>query len=250
MINSQNEIDIFEGETVTEINLGLRMIEPKGGFCFGTDALLLAAFVRGGKKGRAADFGSGSGSISLLCAAAGKFSHITAFEAQERYAELCARNAALNRLDDKIEVRNTDIRELCAGREKFCAVFTNPPYMKTDSGRASSDAGRNAARHETRGGIADFCKAAAASLDWGGSLYAVYRPDRLVDLICAMRESGIEPKRICFVQRDIKHEPSLVLVEGARGGKASVKLMPTLLLADESGHMTEQVKKIYETMEM
>ena len=246
----KNDIEIYDGETVNEINLGLRMIEPKGGFWFGTDALLLAAFVRGERNGHAADFGSGSGAVTLLCAAAGKFERISAFEAQEKYAELCRRNAALNSLDDKIEVRNADIRELCAGREKYSVVFTNPPYMKTESGKASADDGRNAARHETRGGILDFCRAAAASLNWGGSFYAVYRPDRLVDLICAMRESGIEPKRIRFVQRDEAHEPSLVLAEGVRGGKPSLKMMPTLLLVDSDGNMTDETRRIYEKMDM
>lgn len=238
-----------QGETMNEINLGLRMIEPKGGFCFGTDALLLAAFVRMKKNQRGADFGSGSGAVSLLCAAAGKFAHITAFEVQSEYAELCARNVHLNMLDEKITVRNEDIRTLAAGREKFGAVFANPPYMRADTGKSGINEGRNAARHELCGGIEDFCSAAAASLEWGGAFYAVYRPDRLADLITAMRNSGIEPKRMCTVQSDALHSPSLVLAEGIRGGGVSMKIMPALMLTDGHGTMTDRARKIYETME-
>ena len=247
--DSAIQYDVGSGETLNEINLGLRMIEPKGGFCFGTDALLLAAFVRPKKNQHGADFGSGSGAVSLLCAAAGKLAHITAFEAQREYAELCLRNVRLNGLDEKITVRNEDIRILASGREKFGAVFTNPPYMRTDTGKAGNNKGRNAARHEIRGGIADFCKAAAASLEWGGAFYAVYRPDRIVDLIAAMRDSGIEPKRMCAVQSDSLHSPSLVLIEGIRGGGISMKVMPALMLTDGNGEMTERARKIYGTME-
>lgn len=77
----------------------------------------------------------------------------------------------------------------------------------------------------------------------------MYRPDRIVDLIAAMRYSGIEPKRMCAVQSDSLHSPSLVLVEGIRGGRVSMKVMPTLMLTDGNGEMTERARKIYGTME-
>lgn len=237
-------------ESLTEINFGLKIIQRKGGFSFGTDALLLAAFIRPRKYGTAADFGSGCGAISLLCAASGKFAHITAFEAQSEYADLCRRNAKLNCLDKIIETRNEDIRALESGKEKYSVIFTNPPYMRSDSGKQAADGGRNAARHELRGGIGDFCRAAAAALRWGGSFYAVYRPDRLVDLLSSMRESSIEPKRLCMVQRDDKHEPCLVLAEGIRGGGSSLKVMPTLMLSDTEGNVTDRTSLIYKSMEM
>ena len=235
------------GESVIDINLGMRMIRTDGGFTYGTDALLLAAFARGGGAGRCADLGSGAGSISLLLAAAGKYEHVTAVEAQPDYAALARRNVLLNGISDRIDVLESDIRELPRGM-RFDAVVSNPPYMKVSSGKAAADGGRNRSRHETRGGISEFCAAAAQLLEWGSPFYVVYRPDRLCDLICAMRDVGIEPKRMCYVQYDALHEPSLVLAEGVRGGSAALRLLPALLLRDASGCESERYREIIGSM--
>lgn len=79
MLNHEG-LELKEGESVTGINLGLKMIQRNGGFVFGTDALLLAAFMKPLTHKRAVDFGCGSGAVSLLCAALGKFAHIDAIE--------------------------------------------------------------------------------------------------------------------------------------------------------------------------
>ena len=213
--------ECMPGESIIDINLGMRMIRTEGGFTYGTDALLLAG--------------------------AGKYEHVTAVEAQPEYAALARRNAALNSLDDRIAVIEADIREL-PGSLRFDAVLTNPPYMKVSSGKAAADSGRNRSRHETRGGIDEFCTAAARMLEWGSPFYVVYRPDRLCDLISAMRSSGIEPKRMCFVQCDELHEPSLVLVEGIRGGSAALRLLPTLMLRDRDENDSERYREIIGSM--
>ena len=65
-----------ENERIDEVNDRLRLIQKTDGLTFGTDALLLAAYVK--KKGETAlELGGGSGIISLLLAARGRFSHIT-----------------------------------------------------------------------------------------------------------------------------------------------------------------------------
>ena len=49
--------ECMPGESIIDINLGMRMIRTEGGFTYGTDALLLAAFARGKSGGRCADLG-------------------------------------------------------------------------------------------------------------------------------------------------------------------------------------------------
>jgi tRNA1(Val) A37 N6-methylase TrmN6 len=102
--------------------------------------------------------------------------------------------------------------------------------MKTTSGKAPSLDRKNLARHEVCGDIGDFIEAAKRLLRFGGSFYAVYRPDRLTDLITKMREGGIEPKRMTFVHANQEKESSMVLVEGKRGGKSGLILTPPLII--------------------
>ena len=67
-------------------------------------------------------------------------------------------------------------------------------------------------------------------LKYGGYMATVYRPDRLADLIAAYREAGIEPKRMTLVAANPSAVPSMVLIEGRRGGKSGMKLTRTLFI--------------------
>ncbi|MFA6947886.1 MAG: methyltransferase [Eubacteriales bacterium] len=237
------------GEFVTGVNYSLRLIQKRAGLLFGTDALLLAAFVRGGVHADAAEFGSGSGIVSLLCAVRRKIPRIYAREVQPDYPELTRRNVKLNNLADIIEPVCTDARDF---RREVDAVFTNPPYMTVSSGKRNDDDGKYAARHELHGDILDFCRAAARVIRFGGSFYAVYRTDRLCDLVCAMRESGIEPKRIIMTANDVSAQFSMALVEGRRGGRPSLFTPGALFLYDYSSgerRMTDDMRYIYENGE-
>lgn len=229
-----------EGETLTAVNDGIELIQNPKGLTFGTDAFLLSAFVRCAPHATAAEFGSGSGIISLLLAKRNKLKHIDAIEVQPYYADLTRRNICHNHLENRVEAVGVDLREWS---REYDVIFSNPPYMKTASGRRNEDDGKFAARHEVNGDISDFCRAAAKSLKYGGDFYAVYRPDRMIDLLAAMRDAAIEPKKLCFVHPDESHKPCLLLVAGKRGGKAGCDVMRPLLLA------SPDTARIYETGE-
>ena len=76
-----------EEEIITPINEKLTLIQRAAGLTFGTDAYLLAAFVRGVPRGKAVELGGGTGVVSLLCAARDRFAHIDCAEIQPEYAE-------------------------------------------------------------------------------------------------------------------------------------------------------------------
>lgn len=224
-----------DAERLDYVNDNIELIQKADGMAFGTDALLLAGYINGKYK-RGIELGAGSGIISMLLLTRGKLASCTCIEVQQEYAELTERNAEHNGLCDVLTSVCADVREY---KPKYEAeiVFSNPPYMKTDSGRANQSPKKNAARHEVYGSIDDFCKSGAAMLKYGGTFAAVYRPDRLCDLIYAMRESEIEPKRMTFVHADASCMPSMVLCEGKRGGKSGVKLTRPLIIYTNSKHI-------------
>ena len=59
---------LLENETLTEVNENIKLIQKKNGLTFGTDAFLLASFIKQQKKAVAVELGGGTGIISLLCA--------------------------------------------------------------------------------------------------------------------------------------------------------------------------------------
>ena len=227
---------LLENERIDKVNENLSLIQKPGGLLFGTDALLIAGYVSG-EFNYGIEFGGGSGIISMLLLSRGKLKLCDSVEAQEEYAALIERNARLNKLDGRLNSVFADVRAYKPEKEAD-VIFTNPPYMKTTSGKTAGTDAKNIARHEVHGDINDFLLSAKRMLKFGGAFYAVYRPDRLVDLICAMRENGIEPKRATFVHASSDSESSMVLVEGRRGGKASLKLTKPLLIYADREHKT------------
>lgn len=241
-------------EKITEINENLTLIEKKNGLTFGTDSYMLSAFIHESKYKRGVDLGSGTGIIPLLCAAKDKGSHIYAVEIQEQFASLIERNANLNGYSERISSICKDIREVSisdvGGEVDF--VSANPPYMKADSGKANLHPEKNIARHEINGNISDFCDCARRLLKHGGKFYTVWRPDRITDLISALRKNKLEPKVIVFICGHVGLPPSLMLTEAIKGGSSGNKLPHILYLHNsasdrEKNILSADAKKIYDT---
>lgn len=239
------------------VNEGLRLISKKNGLTFGTDAYLLAAFVRSRRVARAVDLGSGTGIVSLLLCQKDKARQVTAVELQPTFAELTARNAHLNGLDDRISALTADVRTLTL-RDTDGAVdlvVSNPPYMRRGSGRPNAETERDLARHEVMGGIADFCAAAGRLLRTGGSFCVVWKPERLAELFAAMQKNRLEPKRMTLVHADAAREPCAVLVEAVRDAAADLRITPPLFLyTPEIGQggartLTPEAHRVYDTCE-
>lgn len=239
-------MELLENERIDYVNDNLNLIQKTGGLTFGTDALLLAGYINT-KSAVGAEFGGGSGIISLLLLTRKKLSSATAIEVQKEYAELTERNASLNGLSDRLTSVCTDVRDF-KSEESFDIIYTNPPYMKADSGRANAEDKKNIARHEVMGDISDFCHAARRNLKYGGIFAAVYRPDRLADLICAMRDAKIEPKRMTLVFADSEATPSMVLIEGRSGGRSGMNTTPPLIIYRDRSHKeyTEDMNYVME----
>lgn len=246
---------LLPDERIDTVNEQLGLIQKKNGLTFGTDAYLLAAFIRPQPSAVAIELGGGTGIISLLLAAKEKLASVTAVEVQPAFAELIDRNAALNQLSHRVKALCADLRDLRAadfGKE-VDLVFSNPPYMKCDTGKRNEADEKYIARHEVCGGIADFCNAGARLLKHGGRFACVWRPDRLTELLQALHDAKLEPKRMTFVHADATAEPSMVLVESVKGGAPSLYISPPLLLyapqmdGAVSRKLTPVAEEIYQT---
>lgn len=250
-----NNNTILDGERIDEVNERLRLIQKKDGLTFGTDAFLLAAYIKKQRYATAAELGCGTGIISLLCATREKLAKIHAFEIQPDFAELTKRNISLNSLGEKIIPHLADVRDITPSdtEGEVDVVFSNPPYMLAESGKPNISEAKNIARHEIFGGIYDFCACARRLLKHGGRFYCVWRPDRLTSLLSAMTENKLEPKEMMFVHADVKTPPSMVLVCAKKGAAPSLTVAPPLILHETANSgggraLTADAQRIYDTM--
>ncbi|MBE6625613.1 MAG: hypothetical protein E7628_00310 [Ruminococcaceae bacterium] len=241
-------------ERLDEINENLSLIQLKTGLTFGTDSYLLAAFARTQKNGVCVEFGGGTGVVSLLCASRDKFSFIHCAEIQPYFASLIDRNAEMNKLSGKVKSVLGDVRDLTPalfGGEVH-SVISNPPYMKVSSGLDNATPEMNTARREENGTVDDFCASAARILRYGGYFTLVYRPDRMADLLYALKNNGLEPKRLITVYPTAESKPCLVLVEAKKGASSGLVCSRPLIIYKSKGttEYTDDMQAVYDNFSL
>lgn len=213
----------------------------------GTDAFVLSAFPRLRRGERVCDLGCGAGLLGLLLLRREPSLRVTGLERDGAACALGRENAAANGLEERLRICSCDLRrpDLLPAAGSFDLVVSNPPYFTPDSGAAPPDKARRLARTEEGCALPDVCAAAARLLRWGGRFALVYRPERLCDLLCAMREAGLEPKRLRMAQQAASSPPFAVLAEGSRGGRPGLAAEAPLLLTGPDGASTAEAEQIY-----
>ena len=74
--------------------------------------------------------------------------------------------------------------------------------------------------------LAEILDVAARTLKFGGRLAIINRADRTAELIYGMKSRGLEPKRMQYVCGTRGGKPYLVMVEGCKGGREGVEVLP------------------------
>lgn len=228
----------------------IEIFQDSEDFCYGIDAVLLAHFLSTMNKPPVtiADLGCGNGIVPLILSHKIPDSNITGFELKESAASLAIKSVEHNGLTKRIKVINSDINHI--GDEYtgfFDAVTFNPPYVEKGAGMLNASESKMIARHETTAGIYDFMKQAARIIKRNGRVCVVYRPRRLADLIDAGRKSALEPVEMRMVCPHRGENPNIVLLALERGKHSELKVLPELIVRDDEGNYTEEIKNIYET---
>ena len=144
-------------------------------------------------------------------------------------------------MDKQISFVNCDIKDLLdVGYEgKYDVVTCNPPYFKYKEGSLiNQNENKMIARHEVCTNLEEVIKT-------NGTMALVHRPERLMDILFLMRKYNIEPKKMRFVYSKEKRDANMVLVEGSKNGKAGLKMLAPLIVYDNNGEYTEEVRKMF-----
>ena len=221
---------------------GLKFIYSDTLFRPGTDSFLLGAFPLLRPGLRVCDLGAGCGLLGLLLLAREPALELHNVEREGAALALAERTAAENRLP-AVQHR-ADLRRLegVLPAGGFDLVVSNPPYFPA---AGPSSAPRDGARTEAWCTLPEVCRAAARLLRWGGRFDLVFRPERLADLLEALRAAGLEPKRLRPVCHRPGAAPSLVLAEDRRGGRPGLRWEPALCLHRADGTETAEMDQIY-----
>ena len=226
---------------------GYRFVYDDALFRPGTDTFLLSSLPRLKPGLRVCDLGCGTGLLPLLLLQRQNHLSVTGIDIQPRAVELARRAAEDNSLCGQATFHTADLRQLkgILPAGSFDLVVCNPPYYPPHSGYMAVDPAIRTARTEVGCTLDDVCKAAAYLLRWDGSFCLVHKPERLTDLCCTLRQHALEPKRLRFVCSTAGAAPSLLLLEGRRGGKPGLTVESPLILQDNSGAPSAELDAIY-----
>ena len=239
---------IRPGERLDDLQCkGYQIIQDPNRFCFGVDAVFLSNFVTVKRGGRILDLGTGTGIIPILLAAKTEAAHITGLEIQKESAEMAARSVQLNGLEERITITEGDIKEAADifSAASFDVITSNPPYMTHEHGLENAYEPKNIARHEILCNLEDVVRAAARLVKPGGSFFMIHKPFRLAEIFGMLMQYKLEPKRMRLIYPYVEKEPTMVMIEAVRGGRSRIKIEPPLIVYQEKGVYTEEVRRMY-----
>lgn len=239
---------VRDDETLDDlIKDGLRVIQGCNGYRFSIDSVLLAGFATLLPGNLVCDLGTGSGVISILLAQRDSTCRIKALEIQESLSERATRSIKINHLEDRIEVIRGDIREIKRYFDPACfdLVVANPPFWEAGKGRLPSHPEVALARHELAVTLAEVIAGAAYVLKPGGRLALVHRASRLDEIIQLTGNCHIPAKRVRTVHPRRDHSANLLLVEGIKGASPGVEILPPLVIYEDDGSYTREIRYLY-----
>ena len=227
------EIVLRESEVIEDMGIAnLKIVQDTGLYRFTSDSVLLTRFAGLKKNETVADFCAGSGIVAFHTHAlhidfpAAKY---TLFEMQKPLCLLAEKTIELNDFTN-FTVVNCKLQEIANEyNEKFSLVLCNPPYERAGTGFDNAEYEKAVCRKEITLTLPEITKAAAKVLKYGGRICMVHRADRLAEICYEWKACGIELKRLQFVAGREGAKPYLLLVEGVKGGKPSVDILPTLV---------------------
>jgi len=230
----------------TILDGSITLIQPRHGYRFSVEAILLGRFARATTRDRVLELGAGCGVVSIMMAALYRPREVVAIEIQPALAEMIARSAAINGLKS-VHAVCADLRQKKIADVEpasFDLIVANPPYRAANSGRENPDHGRRVARGESTATLTDFVAAARRYARTGGRVAFVFTARRTAELISAMRSKQLEPKRIRFVHPRIATPASVMLIEARVGGGIEVAIEPPLILYDRPGIYTSEAQAL------
>lgn len=230
----------------------LNLWQPRTGYRFSIDSVLLAAFASP-RSGPVADLGAGCGVLCALLArrglaGPGLTGPFLALEQNPVAALACQRN--FTELGLPGQTLAHDLRQphpqLKAGG--FSLVISNPPFGRSGEGRLPPDPGRAAARHELTLSMEELAALAGRLLRPAGRLALCVPPRRLPQVLAALTSQRLGPQRLRLVHGREGKPASLALIEAVKNGGDHLKVEAPLTVFAQGQTYAPEVAAIYQEL--
>lgn len=242
-------VNLYPNERIDQLfSSDVKIIQNRDVFSYSIDSVLLSRFPKLPSRGLIVDLCAGNGAVGLFASSQTK-ANIVLVELQEKLADMAKRSIQLNHLEEQVRIINDDLKNLLqhVPRSQVDLILCNPPYFK-----ASATSKKNIsehyliARHEVTTNLDEICQVARHALKSNGRIALVHRPDRFLDILQTLTTYNLAPKRLQFIHPKKDKEANMLLIEAIKDGSADgLKILPPLVVHEETGDYTEAIREIY-----
>jgi tRNA1(Val) A37 N6-methylase TrmN6 len=241
-----------KGATSVDAFLGgrINVVQPRGGHRAGSDAVFLAASVPAKRGERVLDVGAGVGVAGLCLLTREPGLNMTAVEIDTELCALASENAEHNGFGASFTIVNADVtenakshREAGLMREGYDHVIANPPYYNEGAVRATRDKARAAAHVMGREGLAAWVRFLTTYAAPKGRLTLIHCPECLRELL-ALLEGRFGEIMVFPLFPKQGEAASRIIVQGRKGSRAGVKLLPGLVLHEADGRYSNKAEAV------
>lgn len=221
----------------------LSLLQPGKGLRFSLDSVLLGAFPALTEGLRVLDMGCGSGILLLLLAMREKHLRLWGIDRNPELTALAEENCRRNGIAADI---------LCGDAMKAASIFpgsgfdlivSNPPYYPVADCRLPRDPAVAAARTELFWNQENMLNQAFRLLTENGAFCLSFPGHRKDEMLALAEKSGFFPFRLWHIQTKKHLAPKRFLLELKKA--PAVLREETLLLYDETGAETPEMKRIW-----
>ena len=228
----------------------LRILQPEKGFRAGIDSVFLAAAVPCAAGETVFEAGIGPGVAALCLLARNPGVSLTGVESATRYAMICEENAKRNGVPDRLRVIHADVREAMRRDQigmpapgSFAHAMCNPPFFDEGKSTASPHLLKSQAHAFGPEDLDVWAKLLHAMLSPRGSVTFVHRADSLGLLLNSM-QNRFGDIRIAPLHPRHGASASRILVQGIKGSKAPLQILPGLVLHGDGNAFTSEADAV------
>jgi tRNA1(Val) A37 N6-methylase TrmN6 len=228
----------------------LKILQPEKGYRAGLDAVFLAASIPAKQGETVFEAGIGVGVAALCLLARAPLVHVTGIEVTSRNAMLCEENARRNGFAANIHVIHADVKEALRKdissmplHGSFAHAFANPPFHDEGSVTPSPSLVKATAHAFGPKDLALWIKVMHTMVGLRGTVTLVHRADRLGHILGLMEEKFGDIRVAPLYARE-GTAASRVIVQGVRGSKAPMQLLPGLVLHGEGNSFTPDAEEV------
>ena len=225
----------------------LHLLQPRRGHRVGHDAALLAAACPAAPGETVVDLGAGVGAVGLAVAARLPVK-VLLVESEPALVELARENVRRNGFDGRVAVVEADVtasprsrRAAGLGPEVADHVVSNPPFYAPGVSRVPDE--KRKAHVADPGTFEAWMRSAVSILRHGGRLTLIHRPEALPRLLRAV-EGRLGALQLLGVHAAPGRAALRILLQGTRGRRGALRLLPGLVLTDPDGRNTATTEAV------